>query len=65
MPAAGWGCDLRAGSRDRKCERVACLPLRRGEVFCVASIVFSMGREEAMTAERVDPRRAQVAQAGV
>ena len=56
---------MRVGSRDRKCERMAGLPLRRGKVCCVASIVFSMGREEAMMTGGVDPRRAQVAQAGV
>ena len=67
-PVAGRGCDMRAGSRDRRCERLAPLPLRRvevGEVFCVvASIILTMGRGEAMMEERVDPRRAEVAQVG-
>ena len=62
---AGWGCGVRVGSRDRKCEWVACLPLRRGKVCCVASIALTMGRGEAVMTERVDPRRAQVAQVGV
>jgi len=47
---------------------MAPLPLRRrevGEVFCVvASIILTAGRGEATREERVDPRRAQVAQVG-
>ena len=34
-------------------------------ICLVASIVVTMGRGEAMMTERVDPRRAQVAQAGM
>ena len=52
MPVTGWGCDLRVGSRDRKCERITCLPLGRGIACCVASIISAMGREEAMMKER-------------
>ena len=48
-------------------EGSAALPLRRkvGEVLClVASIVLIVGRGGTTMREKVDPRRAQVAQVG-
>ena len=69
LSLSGRGCDVKVGSRDVKCGRMAALPLRRGEVrevfFCVvASIILTVGIGEATMGEKVDPRRAQVAQVG-
>ena len=55
----GWGCDVMAGSREVKCERMAALPLRRK-----VRGVLTVGRGETTIGEKVDPRRAQVAQVG-
>ena len=65
VSVAGWGRDLRVKSREGKCEKRACLPFWRRKGCVVASIVLTMGWEEQGNHDRgkVDPRRAQVAQA--
>ena len=58
-PTAFGGCDVMVGSREVKCERTAALPLRRK-----VRGVLTVGRGETTIGEKVDPRRAQVAQVG-